>query len=620
MALKAGRADRIAAILTGAVALCVYLLTLAPDLLPGDSGEFQMAAPLLSIVHPTGYPLYLLSAKAFTLIPFGTLAYRVNLFSAVTGALAVGVLCYAIIATLARVQIAPTLRRIVGVAFALAFAFTPTFWAQATEAEVYALHALFVVALIGIAASIDANPARRVLWLALAFGLSLTHHRTTILLTPALIVLAWGTQLPWRRWALAMALAAAPMLLYLYTPLRYAATPYMTNTLDASHTLVSLDPTVAGFVGHMLGTGFRGALGWDVLSNLRLLEAPFQVSEPFGGTPGWIVLALALLGAASLWLAPKGGQLRRMVLALVLTFVILLLFNAAYHIGDISDYYSPVYIMTIWLAAIGSARLLARIRRAGMAVMIAACALVLPGALLMSGYPEHASRESMRESAKTVLSAAPRDAILVNNDRDEVTPLLYLQYVDGVRRDVAPLFPLITPELPDVVTLTRYALQTSRPVYLTKPMPGLETVFALKSNGLFERVIGAADTTPNRPLAVSAPGVRLIGWSVVTATSSVSVTLFWEAAASRPNFSTYVHLLGANGDKLAQSDHQPGGDYYPPSMWPVRERIRDEHVVSLPSGVLPARFSLRAGAYAPGIPAVLGGLGQIELGAMQDGR
>ncbi len=54
------RTDRQIAILLGAVALATYLRTLAPGLLPGDSGEFQVAAWQLGLAHATGYPFYLL--------------------------------------------------------------------------------------------------------------------------------------------------------------------------------------------------------------------------------------------------------------------------------------------------------------------------------------------------------------------------------------------------------------------------------------------------------------------------------------------------------------------------------------------------------------------------------
>ena len=67
-----------------------YLVTAAPDILPADAGEFQLAAALLGVAHPPGYPLYTLLGHLFIrLIPWGTPAYRLNLLS---GLLAAGTL------------------------------------------------------------------------------------------------------------------------------------------------------------------------------------------------------------------------------------------------------------------------------------------------------------------------------------------------------------------------------------------------------------------------------------------------------------------------------------------------------------------------------------------------
>ncbi|NJN54472.1 MAG: DUF2723 domain-containing protein, partial [Anaerolineae bacterium] len=59
--------------------LPVYLLTMSNSVGVADSFEFQVVTPKLGIVHPTGYPLYLLLGRLFTLLPFGTLAWRLNL-------------------------------------------------------------------------------------------------------------------------------------------------------------------------------------------------------------------------------------------------------------------------------------------------------------------------------------------------------------------------------------------------------------------------------------------------------------------------------------------------------------------------------------------------------------
>jgi hypothetical protein len=80
---------RIYAALTGALAFCVYLRTLAPTVMWYDMGELTTASSVLGIAHNTGYPLYILLGKLFTFLPFGDVAYRVNLMSAVFAALTV---------------------------------------------------------------------------------------------------------------------------------------------------------------------------------------------------------------------------------------------------------------------------------------------------------------------------------------------------------------------------------------------------------------------------------------------------------------------------------------------------------------------------------------------------
>lgn len=84
---------------SGAVAFSValvcflfYLKTLAPTVLYYDPTAFpdsvvlQTQAILLGIPHTTGYPTWVMLTHLFTYLPFGNLAYRVNLSSAVFAA------------------------------------------------------------------------------------------------------------------------------------------------------------------------------------------------------------------------------------------------------------------------------------------------------------------------------------------------------------------------------------------------------------------------------------------------------------------------------------------------------------------------------------------------------
>ena len=75
--------------------LGVYGSTLYPSVPGGDSGEFIVASQELGVAHPPGYPLYTLLGKIFTWLPVRTVAWRVNLLTAVLGAVAATLLARA---------------------------------------------------------------------------------------------------------------------------------------------------------------------------------------------------------------------------------------------------------------------------------------------------------------------------------------------------------------------------------------------------------------------------------------------------------------------------------------------------------------------------------------------
>src|SRR3989304_9859212 len=89
--------DRLLAVVIFCASFTVYLLTLAPTIYIEDAAEFAAAVPTLGITHPSGFPLYMLLGKLFTiLVPFGNMAFRVNLFSAATTSFALAVFYYAL--------------------------------------------------------------------------------------------------------------------------------------------------------------------------------------------------------------------------------------------------------------------------------------------------------------------------------------------------------------------------------------------------------------------------------------------------------------------------------------------------------------------------------------------
>lgn len=179
------RTDIWLALFIGLAALALYIRTLAPSLLWGDSAEFQTLSYTLGMTHHTGYATQIIFGKIFTLIPINTIAWRVNLMSAFFGALAV-TNTFLIVRLL-------TKSRVGAVSASLVLALTEGFWWRALIAESYA-PAAGMLATVWLFFLLWRNTDKHIyLFLAgLAGGLSLGIHSTVVMTAAsALAVMAF---------------------------------------------------------------------------------------------------------------------------------------------------------------------------------------------------------------------------------------------------------------------------------------------------------------------------------------------------------------------------------------------------------------------------------------------
>jgi hypothetical protein len=220
-------------------------------------------------------------------------------------------------------------------------------------------------------------------------------------------------------------------------------------------------------------------------------------------------------------------------------------------------------------------------------------AFLLPAYLLWTQFAtiDQSDNNSARATWNAILADdIPSGAILVTNDRDEMIPLWYMQYVEGVRPDLTGLFPLIQPgqEWADVGATAESALRSGRPVMLIKEMPGLDVKFRLLPAGKLTRVLGpTAEDAPRRPAdAVFGDAIRLPGFDIapmmLTPGASATVRLHWQPTRSLAlDYTTFVHLINADGRVIGASNHRAGGVYYPTSLWKPGETLVDTHTFNL---------------------------------------
>lgn len=188
------RTESFAACAVAFAAFCLYLFCLAPSVATGgDCGELISASYRLGVAHPSGYALYCLVGKIFaTLLPFGEVAWRYNLFSALCGAATCGVVTL-LAARLSSKLIAPDLalphKLWSACCTGLLLAGLTFFGSQALIAEVYAPTGLLVSLIFLCVAHWESAPQLRSLGaLALLLGLSLNLHLSVVFLWPGLIV------------------------------------------------------------------------------------------------------------------------------------------------------------------------------------------------------------------------------------------------------------------------------------------------------------------------------------------------------------------------------------------------------------------------------------------------
>ncbi len=586
------------------VTLSIYLATLGRTVGRADTFEFQVVAGKLGIAHPTGYPLYLLLGKLFTLLPFGSMAFRVNLLSAASATVAV-LLLYAVLQQLLKQSPRPVAGALAFLG-ALAFALAPTFWSQAVEAEVYALNNLFVAATLWLllrmlAPQFGRQPSGQlVAVLFLILGLSLANHLTTVILfAPAgLTLLLWRPHLPWRRWLAALLLFAAGLALYLYLPLRWPA--------------VHDGALMSGrqFLDWVIGGRFKGALQLGAWRNDPTRYG--IVGRLLLDQWNWSGLVLALLGL--LWLARTRW---RVALVTAVAWLGYACYALSYYVPDISVFLIPAHLVTaLWITS-GVAALASLVRRlVPFRAVLLPLLLTLFALLPLSLAGEHwsvvdrSAPNPLETWGRRVLNLDldPNAAVLA--DSEKIAPLYYLQEAEGLRPDLEIIV------LPDEAAY-RAELDTrlvaGQTVYLARFLPRLEGVYHLYSVPGAPGPLIQVSPEPLTQLPLLdhqldlgfGPVVTLLGYQVESQELAypdiLDFTLYWMSSASVGGvYQVRLRLLDEVGQVVWKSDGaHPADDSYPTSAWRPGEIIPDAYQISWPLDLAPGDYKLQLALLQP---------------------
>jgi hypothetical protein len=429
------------ALAVGVAAFVAYALAATPAAYPLDSAELATAAFGLGVAHPPGEETTLLLAKLFTLLPLGSVAFKVALSQAAAGALAAVLVFFLVLELTEKLPVVAASEQwppvLVAAAAALAFAYAPGVVNVSNRAEVYAVQTALSLAALWFAIRADGD-ARRVLVAALLIGLGVGNHSLVAGLTglgavTAALPVVWRAEKRGRLVGLSVAAFAAGMLIHAYLPLRTGALH------GASH---AMDNVLWGDARSLKGL-------WWVVSAKTFADKAGLVH---GNASPWDLpfLFVEELGAVFAVVAPAGAYflLRRSAsrMASVAVLVAMAGSMAAALAGgldpgnpDIRGYLGPALAGTAVLsgAAVMVGLAVSRWKRAGVvlaAVMLLGAVARFPSPAL---YPGLADARAADAEVRRLLGDLPARSALFTHHFETGFLVGYLRFVEGARPDVA---------------------------------------------------------------------------------------------------------------------------------------------------------------------------------------
>mgnify|MGYP000051418620 CR=1 FL=1 len=498
------------------IALGLYVGRLAPSVVPGDPGEYQIIASRWGIGHPPGYGFYALLGNLFThLLPFGEWARRANLLSAFCGALIVA-LAYGVGRVLSDAPACSWRGQVPSVLGALLLATGLDLWQHALHANAHILTAL--LAALSLFLLLRWAPSGRDGWLfafCVVAGLSPAHHPLLVFAFPAYaaFVLAVRPRILCDGHTLLKMVGSAclGMSTLLYYPIRCAiGVPPLPGPNDMN--------TWAGFWRVITAQGLRVNLFqfslidilyrlWDVRVPLRLQYAPFA-------------LALALLGLFSLWMRRRRAALllSGYLICIVLATVNILQDAMAYLLG-------PMVVVGV-LAGVGvdlALDWLARARHQAIKSYASVVLLVLVGLMplrsavalwrQMSLSDFYDAEDWLAMVEYRFVGKGQRATLLTEWER--MTTIWYKGQVEGVGWDAHDVQFV---HIPAGTTFTEGVDQyiADGPVYLNRYRPFVAEKYRLMPSGELWQALPAwphelpAEATPVNIAAQE--GIEIVGW------------------------------------------------------------------------------------------------------------
>lgn len=441
--------------LSFAVSFIVYILTLAPGVFFVDSGELAVACIKLGIAHPTGYPLFTILGRVFSLIPSSEPIFILNFSSALFSSIAVLIFFYLVSFFISltdrfekinpkkkkkNIFIPETVNYMISFSSSLILAFSFSFWNTANSIEVYNLHKIFLALLLFtfiksnyfelFSKKSDSDTGKY--WILFAFlaGLSFTNHLSTMFLAIGMIYLYFATN--------GFNKESFRRLLYLIPLFVLGLSPYIYLFLRAEYAPVAwgYPHNWENFVRHISGKQFSV---WMFSSSDTMIKQFNHFIEVYPRELSVFVLIIIIMGLIELYRADI-----KLFLFTLLIFVFTVLYSINYDIYDIDSYFIAAFFISVLWSGMGIKFIFKWISnmnfQENMKKYVMYLILIfLPGFLLFTNYGKNDESKNhfVKDYTFNVFNSAKQNSIIMSTQWDFwVSSSWYYQYVKGMRPDV----------------------------------------------------------------------------------------------------------------------------------------------------------------------------------------
>ena len=433
--------------------LCIYLLTLAPTVTFFDSGEFITAIACLGSPHSPGYPFFVNYAKPFTWLPFGSVAFRVNFATAISGALA----CYGtFLLTMyllkneqinSNEKIDRLIKGGAALAAATTFCCSPRLWLQSNHDKPYPLLAFIVAIILYLVfrwrdSYRDGNERPSFIFIA-AFlsGLATGTHQTIILMIPSfaflILTMNWRIVFRLRDFIIAFIFGILGFVINIHLPIRATKFPIL-NWGNPQ--------TNEQFLWHFLRKGYpseKVERGWSLLwSQINAFNIPYEFTR-FG-------LLIMLIGIGVYFFKRRDEILAYVIALSCFLLVIVGHFNAPFELIFLTEeFFTPIYMYSALFVGMGLYYLTGRTikfvndKRSAIKPVFVKAFIILSLSLLpmtVCGLNYVKNDQHLNyvayDYASNVLRSAPQGAVLYTWGDSGAFPLWYIQGIEKMRPDL----------------------------------------------------------------------------------------------------------------------------------------------------------------------------------------